>query len=252
MGPKKGKGKEPPKPPPGVKGATGPPPKPKKPPPPPACFSPEDLANFKEMFKAHDEDNIDKVKLEAIPLMLRKLGFNPKGYEINQLFTQFLEDEYVDTVELHEWLFMIEAKMNWGDDFELAVTKAMAALSHDDEETGKADLELLREELFNWGEPLTEIEFVDWLKLATKDKTYNPEDGSFNYVKFIENMNSKDVKYIKEPINFFKLDQKTLAAMAMKKAQEEKEEQEKKDAERRAREEAKRQKMIADGLIPPD
>lgn len=193
-----------------------------------------------------------QVKLEAIPLMLRKLGFNPKGHEITQLFAQFLEDEYVDTVEYHEWLFMIEAKMNWGDDFELAVTKAFAALSHDDAETGIADLELLREELFNWGEPLTEIEFVDWLKLATKDKTYNPEDGSFNYVKFIENMNNKDVKYIKEPINFFKLDQKTLAAMAIKKAQEEREEQEKKDAERRAKEEAKRQKMIADGLIPPD
>lgn len=39
----------------------GPPPKPKKIPPPPACFSPEDLARFKEVFKAHDEDNIDKV-----------------------------------------------------------------------------------------------------------------------------------------------------------------------------------------------
>lgn len=78
------------------------------------------------------------------------------------------------------------------------------------------------------------------------------EDGTFNYAKFIENMNAKDVKYIKEPINFFKLDQKTLAAMAMKKAQEDKEEQEKKEAERRAKEEAKRQKMIADGLLLPD
>ncbi|XP_037869571.1 myosin regulatory light chain isoform X1 [Bombyx mori] len=251
MPPKKGKGKEPPKPPPGPK-QIGPPPKPKKPPPPPACFSNEDIMRFKEMFKAHDEENIDKIPLEAIPLMLRKLGFNPKGAEIRTLFAQFLEDEYVDTVELHEWFFMIEAKMNWGDDFELAVTKAFACLGHDDEETGTVDFLALKEELMTWGEPLSELEFMDWTKLAMKDKTYNPEDGMFSYVKFIENMNNKDVRYVKEPINFFKLDQKTLAEMAMKKAQEEKEEQERKEAEKKAKEEAKRLKMIADGLLPPD
>ncbi|CAG4939224.1 unnamed protein product [Parnassius apollo] len=228
----------------------GPPPKPKKIPPPPECFSPDDLERFKEIFKAHDEANIDKVRLRDIPLMLRKLGFNPKGEEIRQLFQQFLEDDLVDTVEYHEWLFMIEAKMGWGDDFEMAVTKAFAALGHDDEETGIADLELLKEELMQWGEPLTDIEFVDFLRLATKDKTYSPEDGKFNYVKFIENMNNKDEKFLKEPINFFKLDQKTLAEMAIKKAQEEKEEQAKKETERLAREEAKRQKMISQGLIP--
>lgn len=60
MGPKKDKGKGKPPPPP-PKGMVGPPPKPKKPPPPPACFNSEDLARFKEMFKAHDEENIDKV-----------------------------------------------------------------------------------------------------------------------------------------------------------------------------------------------
>ncbi|CAH4028870.1 caltractin-like [Pieris brassicae] len=248
--PKKGKGKEPA---PAKAAAPGPPPKPKKIPPPPACFGPEDLAKFKELFKACDEENIDKVKIEQIPFMLRKLGFNPKSQEIKELYRLFLEDDLVDTVEYHEFLFMIEAKMNWGDDFELAVTKAMAALAHDDEhEIGIADFEILREELTVWGEPITEIEFVDWIKLSVKDKTYNMEDGTFNYVKFIENMNAKDVKYIKEPINFYKLDQKTLAAMAIKRAQEEKEEQEKKDALNKAKEEAKRQKMIADGLIPPD
>ncbi|XP_026762915.2 uncharacterized protein LOC113521555 [Galleria mellonella] len=244
----KGKGKEPPPP---VK-LMGPPLKPKKPPPPPVCFTNEDLVKFKDTFKAHDEENIDKVPLDAIPLMLRKLGFNPKSAEIRQLFTLFLEDELVDTVEYHEWLFMIEAKMNWGDDFELAVTKAFAALGHDDDETGSVDFELLREALMTWGEPLTEIEFVDWIKLAIKDKTYNADDGRFCYPKFVENMNNKDERYIKEPINFFKLDQKTLAAMALKKAQEEKVEQEKKEAERRAREEVKRLKMIADGLLPSD
>lgn len=184
--------------------------------------------------------------------MLRKLGFNPKGAELRQLFTMFLEDDLVDTVEYHEWLFMIEAKMNWGDDFELAVTKAFAALGHDDDENGVCEFEVLRQELTDWGEPMTEIEFKDWIKLALKDKTLNIEDRSFNYVKFIENMNDKDVRYIKEPINFFKLDQKTLAEMAMKKAQEEREELERKVAERKAREEAKRLKMIADGLLPSD
>ncbi|KAL4702182.1 hypothetical protein ACJJTC_016412 [Scirpophaga incertulas] len=238
----KGKGKE--------VVAPGPPPKPKKIPPPPACFTNEDLVKFKEMFKAHDEERIDKVPIELIPLMLRKLGFNPKTAEIQQLYTMFLEDDLVDTVEYHEWLFMIEAKMNCGDDFELAVTKAFAALAHDDDETGVADLEVLKEELMNWGEPLTEIEFVDWIRLAIKDKTFNPEDGTFCYTKFIENMNNKDVKYIPEPINYFKLDQKTLAEMAMKKAEAEKAEAEKKDAERQAREEAKKLKMIADGLLP--
>ncbi|XP_013192779.2 calmodulin [Amyelois transitella] len=252
MPPKGKKGKEAKAPPPVKGGAMGPPPKPKKIPPPPACFSPEDLAKFKELFKAHDEENIDKVPIEAIPLMLRKLGFNPKTAEIKQLYVQFLEDDLVDTVEYHEWLFMIEAKMGWGDDFELAVTKAFAALAHDDEEVGLADFELLRTELENWGEPLQEIEFVDWIRLAIKDKTFNVEDGTFNYVKFIENMNNKDHRYIKEPINFFKLDQKTLAEMAMKKAAEEKAEEERKEAEKKAREEARRQKMIADGLLPPD
>ncbi|XP_068618660.1 uncharacterized protein [Battus philenor] len=248
MGPKKGKEKKPEP----AKAAMGPPPKPKKIPPPPACFTPDDLARFKEIFKAHDEENIEKVKLPQIPLMLRRLGFNPKGEEIKQLFEKFLEDDLVDTVEYHEWLFMIEAKSNWGDDFELAVTKAFADLGHDDEETGKVQLEVLREELMVWGEPLQDVEFVDFIKQATKDKTYNPEDGSFNYVKFIENMNNKDTRYFKEPINFFKLDQKTLAEMAMKKAQEEREEQERKEAEKLAREEAKRQKMIQQGLILPD
>lgn len=190
--------------------------------------------------------------LSVIPLMLRKLGFNPKGEEVQQLFVMFLEDELVDTVEYHEWLFMIEAKLGWGDDFEVAVTKAMGDLAHDDEETGICDLEYLKEQLFNWGEVLQEAEFVDWIRLAIKDKTYNVEDGTFNYVKFIENMNAKDERMVKEPINFFKLDQKTLAAMAMAKAQEEKEEQERKEAERKAREEAKRQKMILAGLIPAD
>lgn len=184
--------------------------------------------------------------------MLRKLGFNPKTDEIKTLFATFLEDEFVDTVELHEWFFMIEAKMGWGDEFELAVNKAFAALVNDDTETGICDLELLREELFTWGEPLEELEFIDWVKLATKDKTYNIETNGFCYTKFVENMNNKDVKYIKEPINFFKLDQKVLAEMANKKAAEERAEQEKKDADKKAREEAKRQRMIADGLLPPD
>ncbi|XP_023943810.2 uncharacterized protein LOC112049967 [Bicyclus anynana] len=226
--------------------------RPKKPPPPPACFSPDDLAKFKALYKEFDEDNVDKVPIGAIPTMLRKLGFNPKGAEIKELFRLFLEDDLVDTVEYHEWLFMIEAKMNWGDDFEIVVTKAFAALGHDDETTGKVDFELLREELMKWGEPLSEIEFADWIKLAIKDKTYNPEDGTFDYCKFVDNMNAKDERYIQEPINFFKLDQKTLAAMAMKKAQEEKEEQERKEAEKKAREEAKRLRMIAEGLLPPD
>ncbi|XP_014362139.2 calmodulin-2 isoform X1 [Papilio machaon] len=250
MPPKAAKGKEAKKEPPKL--AMGPPPKPKKIPPPPACFSPEDLARFKEVFKAHDEDNIDKVKLPEIPIMLRKLGFNPKGSEIKLLYEKFLEDEFVDTVEYFEWLFMIEAKINMGDDFELAVTKAMATLGHDDEETGITDLELLKEELMSWGEPLLEIEFVDFIKVATKNKTFTPLDGKFNYVKFIELMNNSDQKFFKEPINFFKLDQKTLAAMAMKKAQEEKEEEERKEAERLAKEEAKRQKLIQQGLILPD
>ncbi|XP_063535287.1 uncharacterized protein LOC134745223 [Cydia strobilella] len=231
---------------------SGPPPKPKKIPPPPACFTPEDIAKYKEMFKTHDEDNTEKIPLKLIPLMLRKLGFNPKAEEVKEMFRLFLEDDLVDTVELHEWYFMIEAKLKWGDDIELVVTKAMQTLGQDEKETGLCDLELLKTELFTWGEPLVEEEFVDWVKLAMKDKTYDVVTGGFNYVKFIENMNAKDERATKEPINYFKLDQKTLAAMAMKKAQEEKEEQEKKEAEKRAREEAKRQKMIADGLLPPD
>lgn len=184
--------------------------------------------------------------------MLRKLGFNPKTAEINQLFTMFLEDEFVDTVEYHEWLQMIEAKMSWGDDFELAITRAIKALGHDDEETGFVPFELFRDELMKWGEPLSEIEFMDWIKLAVKDKSYSQEDGMFCYGKFVENMNNKDERFFKEPINYFKLDQKTLAALAIQKAQEEKEEQERKAAEKAAREEAKRQRLIAEGLLPPD
>lgn len=184
--------------------------------------------------------------------MLRKVGLNPKTTEIQKLFETFLEDELVDTVELHEWYQMIEAKMIMGDDFELAITKALAALGHDDEETGLVDFELLRTELMTWGEPLTEIEFADWIRMATRDKTYNPETGQLCILKFVENMNDKDDRFFKEPINYFKLDQKTLAEMAVKKAAEEKLEQEKKEAEKRARDEARRQKMIADGLIGPD
>lgn len=184
--------------------------------------------------------------------MLRKLGLNPKGHEIKQLFVQFLEDDLVDTVELHEWYFMIEAKMNWGDDFEAAVTESIKNLGHDDNETKIIDLELLKEELMTWGEPLSELEFIDWIRMATKDKTFNPLDGTFQYEKFVDNMNAKDSRFFQEPINFFKLDQKTLAEMAMKKAAEEREEAERKDAEKKAREEARRQKMIADGLLPPD
>ncbi|XP_075979035.1 uncharacterized protein LOC142978456 [Anticarsia gemmatalis] len=254
MGPKKGKekpgkgGKEAP----AAKGAMGPPPKPKKIPPPPACFRPEDIARFKEVFKLHDEDNIDKVPIDDIPIMLRRLGFNPKTAEVQSMFEQFLEDDLVDTVEFHEFLFMIEAKMGMGDDFEIGIVRAIRDLGHDDEETGFVDFETFREELMSWGEPLGEVEFMDWIKLAIKDKTLNMEDGRFCYGKFIENMNNKDQRFFKEPVNFFKLDQKTLAEMAMKKAQEEKEEQERKEAEKRARDEARRQRMIAEGLLPPD
>ncbi|XP_063623758.1 uncharacterized protein LOC134795751 [Cydia splendana] len=232
--------------------ATGPPPKPKKIPPPPACFTPEDIVRYKEMFKAHDEDNLEKIPLKLIPLMLRKLGFNPKTEEVKEMFRLFLEDDLVDTVELHEWYFMIEAKLKWGDDIEHVVTKAMQTLGQDEDETGFCALDVLKTELFTWGEPFSEEEFVDWVKLAMKDKTYDVMSGGFNYVKFIENMNAKDERANKEPINYFKLDQKTLAALAIKKAQEEKEEQEKKEAEKKAKEEAKRLKMIADGLLPPD
>lgn len=42
--------------------AGGPVQKPKKPPPPPpACFSPDDLLKFKEIFKEFDEDDSGKV-----------------------------------------------------------------------------------------------------------------------------------------------------------------------------------------------
>ena len=184
--------------------------------------------------------------------MLRKIGLNPKTAEVNKLFEMFLEDDLVDTVQLHEWYQMVEGKMIMGDDFELAITRALAALGHDDEETGFVDLELLKHELMTWGEPLSEVEFVDWLRLANRDKTYDPETGLFRILTFVENMNNRDERFFKEPINFFKLDQKTLAEMAIKKAAEEKAEAEKKEAERIARDEARRQRLIADGLIGPD
>lgn len=185
--------------------------------------------------------------------MLREVGLNPKTAEVNKLFEMILEDDLVDTVELHEWYQMIEAKMNMGDDYELAITKAMAALGHDDEaETGFVDFELFKKELQTWGEPLTDIEIADWIRLATKNKTYNPETGKLCVLKFVESMNEKDQRFFKEPVNFFKFDQKTLAEMAIKKAAEEKAEQERKEAEKRARDEARRQKMIADGLIGPN
>ncbi|KAJ8716314.1 hypothetical protein PYW08_013599 [Mythimna loreyi] len=250
---KKGKAKEkpPPKPPP--KPAPGEIPKPKKIPPPPKCFTTEELLRYKEIFKLHDEEGIDKVPIKDITMMLRQVGLNPKTAEVNKLYEMFLEDDLVDTVELHEWYQMIEGKMNMGDDFELAIVRALAALGHDDEaETGFVELEVLKTELMTWGEPLAEIEFADWVRLATKDKTYNPETGMFCILKFVENMNAKDTRFFQEPVNFFKLDQKTLAEMAIKKAAEEKAEQERKEAEKRARDEARRQKMIADGLIGPN
>lgn len=186
--------------------------------------------------------------------MLRKLGFNPKPAEIKQLFVQFLEDDLVDTVELHEWYFMVEAKLGWGDDFEAAVIESIKNLGHDEGQDKKVILDVLKEELMNWGDPLTEIEFADWPKVATKDKCYNIETGEFLYEKFVDIINNRDSqnRFIKEPINFFKLDQKTLAEMAMKKAQEEREETERKEAEKKARDEARRLRMIADGLLPPD
>lgn len=66
MGPKKGKPEKPAK---GkgkeslaaAKMAAAGPVKPKKIPPPPACFKPEDLVRYKEVYKLHDESNIDKV-----------------------------------------------------------------------------------------------------------------------------------------------------------------------------------------------
>lgn len=99
---------------------------------------------------------------------------------------------------------------------------------------------------------MTEIEFVDLPKIATKEKLLVFETGILTYPKFIERMNERDVKFLKEPVNFWKLDQKTLAAMAMEKAMEERAEMEKREAERKAREEAKRQRMIEQGLILPD
>lgn len=188
--------------------------------------------------------------------MLRKLGFNPKTAEIEFMFAKFLEDDLVDTVELHEFLQMIEAKMAMGDDFEADIFKAFAALGHDEEETGICDFEVLREELFTWGEPFLDIEFVDFIRLATKEPKKNPplniEDGTFAYTRFVENMNNKDTRFSPEPINYFKLDQKTLCELANKKAAEEKAEQERKDEEKKLRDELRRQKLIADGLIGPD
>lgn len=99
---------------------------------------------------------------------------------------------------------------------------------------------------------MTEIEFVDLPKIATKEKLLVFETGILTYPKFIETMNERDVKFLKEPVNFWKLDQKTLAAMAMEKAMEERAEMEKREADRKAKEEAKRQRMIEQGLILPD
>lgn len=59
-------------------------------------------------------------------------------------------------------------------------------------------------------------------------------------------------RFFAEPVNFFKLDQKTLAALAIAKAAEEKAEAERKEAERLAKEEQKRLRMIAQGLILED
>ncbi|XP_022830240.1 uncharacterized protein LOC111359044 [Spodoptera litura] len=230
----------------------GPPPKPKKIPPPPACFTADDIMKYKEIFRLYDEEQIDKVPITLIPTMLRKIGLNPKTAEVNQMFVTFLEDDLVDTVEFHEFLQMIEAKVNFGDDFEIDVTRAIAALGHDDEETGFVDFELFKQELMEWGEPLLEIEFMDWIKLAIRDKSYNQQDGKFCYGKFVENLNNRDMRFFKEPINYFKLDQKTLAELAIKKAQAQKEEQERRELEKKARDEARRQKMIADGLLLPD
>ncbi|XP_035445122.2 calmodulin-2 [Spodoptera frugiperda] len=230
----------------------GPPPKPKKIPPPPACFTNEDIQKYKEIFRLFDEEQIDKVPLNMIPQMLRKIGLNPKTAELNQMYATFLEDDLVDTVEFHEFLQMIEAKVNFGDDFEIDITRAIAALGHDDEETGFVDFEVFKGELMEWGEPLLEIEFMDWTKLAIRDKSYTQQDGRFCYGKFVENMNNRDMRFFKEPINYFKLDQKTLAELAIKKAQAMKEEQERRELEKKARDEARRQKMIADGLLLPD
>lgn len=67
MAPKKGKNqpKEVKKPV-NLKAVAGEPPKPKKIPPPPKCFINEELMKYKEIYKLHDEDNIDKVPNENV------------------------------------------------------------------------------------------------------------------------------------------------------------------------------------------
>ncbi|KAJ2954817.1 hypothetical protein O0L34_g3128 [Tuta absoluta] len=229
-------------------------PKPKKPPPPPACFKPEELQRFKEVFKQFDFDDIERVKVSHIATMLRFIGFNPKGHEIEEILKKFLEDEISEFVELHTWYFIIEAKKNMRDDVEHDVTIAMGFLGKDDEEkpTEIIKLDTLHQELMEWGEPLTDAEFMDWPKVAQKDKTYSLETNDFQYVKFIENMNKKDVKFTPEPINYFKLDQRQLAALAMEKATLEREVIKQREEERLIKEMAKRQRMVEQGLLQPE
>ncbi|KAI5645784.1 hypothetical protein NE865_02054 [Phthorimaea operculella] len=229
-------------------------PKPKKPPPPPACFKPEEIQRFKEVFQQFDFDGIERVQVKHVATMLRFIGFNPKGAEMEEIFKKFLEDDLVEFIELHTWYFIIEAKKNMRDDVEHEVTLAMGFLGHDDEEkpTEIVNMDTLHQELMEWGEPLTEAEFADWPKVAQKDKTYSLETNELLYVKFIENMNKKDVRFLPEPINYFKLDQRQLAALAMEKAAAERDVIRQREEDRMMREMAKRQRMVEQGLLQPE
>ncbi|GBP84858.1 Calmodulin [Eumeta japonica] len=235
MPPKKDKGKgkkeEPPKAAPRPK--REPPPPPRKLPRPPKCFTKEDVKFHKALFKSFDEAKNGKIPLPVVPVMLRKVGFNPSPADLEKLFEMFVENKEDDFIELHQWFFMVEAKMKMPDTLEFYVMEACRYLGHDDKKTGVIDVKVLRKELMSWGERLGEDEFAPWIPQCRKEKLLNNKTGEFFYIKFIDVMNSKDHKFFPEPMNYWKLDQRTLAELARKKAEEERAEQKRLEEERR-------------------
>ncbi|BFZ21166.1 hypothetical protein BsWGS_24205 [Bradybaena similaris] len=141
----------------------------------------ESECEIRELFRIFDRDRDNKISGPELGKMLRCMGMNVADENVDALMKE-LDTNCNGKVEFREFKAFVQEEMRKSENpnqQEKAIRLAFKVF--DENEEGVIDEEHLKKAMKNLGEPLTDKELDDMLKLADRD-----QDGKINYEEFIK------------------------------------------------------------------
>lgn len=144
-------------------------------------LSEREILEYKDAFKLFDKDGNGTISKEELGLVMRSIGRNPTGRELDDMIHE-VDADGSGSIEFPEFLTMMTKRLYIDPEDEMR--EAFNVFDRDgDGFISAAELMVVMK---NLGEKLTEEEVQDMLKEADKNR-----DGKIDYNEFVSMMNEK-------------------------------------------------------------